>query len=197
MNKKIWAIKIFAAAGVIFLSGCAFGVRKPFLSYSPVLPAQHKNNIVIKVVPFKDERKTKDTVGYVRNSLGMKCAKVVPQNNVAKWVTDSLKSELRNAGYTVSGGDNVSNVVQGSVLDIFCDTYLTYDGRAALKIVLKRGGKVILSKDYSVKKNGGMNLAATSKAFAKTLEMTLQEVLKQVVSDVNKLLLKQTASNEN
>ncbi|MCD6539793.1 MAG: hypothetical protein J7K37_03735 [Candidatus Omnitrophica bacterium] len=176
---------------VLFLSGCALGVRRPFLTYTPILPPSGKNNITIKVVPFKDERKIKDTVGYVRNACGMRMAKVVPQNDVIEWVTNSLELELKNAGYTISEEENTPNVIEGSVFNILCDTYFTYDGRIALKVILKKDQKVVLENDYSVKRGGGVNLAASSGAFAKTLEMALQETLKQVVNDINEKLLKQ------
>lgn len=171
-------------------SGCALTTRRPLLTYNPVLPMQPENNIAIRVVSFKDERKIKDTTGYVRNIYGMRMGKVVPQNDVIEWITDSLKSELKNAGYTVSDEKNVPNIIEGSVFDILCDVYFTYDGRIALKVILKRDQKVALEKDYSIKKNCGPSMVGTTKAFGKTLEMILQEAFKQVIVDIDRELLK-------
>lgn len=183
-------IKFLVATVILFMSGCAWIDRKPLLTYSSFSVPQPQNKIILKVIPFEDKRTIKDTVGYSRNGFGQRCAKVIPQNNVAGWVTNALKLELTNAGYTISEEENTPNKIEGVVIDIFCDTYFTYDGRASLKVSLKKDGKILIDKDYSSTKSGGANWAATSESFAKTLDMTLQDVLKQVMFDINKELLK-------
>ncbi len=176
---------------ILLMSGCAWVDRKPILTYSSFSTPQPQNKIILKVVPFEDKRTIRNTVGYSRNGFGTRCAKVIPQNNVAEWVTNALKLELTNAGYTLSEEENVPTKIEGVVFDVFCDTYFTYDGRASLKVYLKKDGKVLIDKDYSSTKSGGVNWAATSESFAKTLKMTLQDVLKQVVFDISKELIKE------
>jgi hypothetical protein len=134
-------------------------------------------------------RTIKDTVGYSRNGYGMRCAKVIPENNVNQWATDALKKELENAGYTVTGENDTQNVVDGAVFDIFCDTYMTYEGRVNVKVSLKKKGETIFDKNYSATQSGGVNWAATEASFAKTLELTLQEAIKQAVYDIDKGIL--------
>ncbi len=188
MNKVKYLAKGMAILSIFFLSGCAFGTRRPLLIYTPVSVHQPKNNIEVKVNSFEDKRTITDTVGYSRNGYGMRCAKVVPENSVTDWVTNALKAELTNAGYAVSDNENTANVIEGKAFDIFCDTFVTYEGRISLKLILKKNGTVVLEKDYSATKSGGLNWAATPASFAKTLEMTLQEVLKQALPDINKEL---------
>lgn len=187
MKNKISLVII----SLLFISGCAWGNRQILLSYSPVSSPQPQNNISLRIVPFGDKRTIKDTVGYSRNAYGMRCAKIIPQNSVSEWVTNALKAELTNMGYSISEQEVTSNVIEGDVFDVFCDTYFTYDGSIGIKVVLKRDGKIALEKQYSAKKSGGVNWAATGKTFAKTLEMTLQDALRQAVFDINKELLKQ------
>ena len=175
---------------VFCISGCAWGDRRPFLTYTPLLPSQPKNNIALKILTFDDKRTIKDTVGYSRNGAGMRCAKVIPQNSVTEWVTNALKAELTNVGYSISDQETTLNVIGGEVFDVFCDAALTYDGSIGIKVVLKRDDKVVLEKDYSAKKSS-VNFVATEKGFAKMLEITLQKTLKQVVNDINKELSKQ------
>lgn len=181
--------KILFLMIALFISGCAFGDRRTFLTYAPVLTSQPKNNITLKILPFEDKRTIKDTVGYSRNGYGMRCAKVIPENSVTEWIANALKSELTNAGYSISE-EATTNMIEGEVFDVFCDTYMTYDGRINIKVVLKRDGKVAFDRGYSSHKSGGVNWAATAKTFAKTLEMNLQETIRQVVFDINKELLK-------
>lgn len=184
-------VKISILMIIFFISGCAWGDRRPFLTYAPILTPQQKNNITLKIVTFSDKRTIKDTIGYSRNAYGMRCAKFIPQNSVTEWVTNALKSELTNAGYSITSQETTPNVIEGEVFDIFCDVSFAYEGSVGIKVVLTQSGKVVLDKQYSSKKNGGVNWAATETTFAKTLEMTLQDTLRQAVFDINKELLKQ------
>jgi len=184
--------KIFCLLIIIgFISGCAWGDRRVILTYAPITTPQPKKNITLKVAEFDDKRTIKDTVGYSRNAYGMRCAKVIPENSVTTWVTNALKAELINAGYTVSNEGSEPNLIKGVVFDVFCDTYFTYDGRIGIAVTLLQEGKVVFDKTYSASKSGGVNWAATSKSYAKTLELTLQDALRQVIYDINKELVKQ------
>lgn len=189
-------LKFLLLMFILFISGCAWGDRMIRLSYTPVSSTQPKNNIVVKVNTFEDERIVKDAVGYSRNAYGMRCAKVIPENNVSEWVTNALKAELVNLGYTISNQETTMNVINGDIFDVFCDTYLTYNGRIGIKVILEKSGEVAMERDYSVNKSGGMNWAATSTSFAKTLEMALQDTLRQVVIDINDQLLKKPNENQ-
>jgi len=174
---------------VLFVSGCAFGTRRPTLNYTVALPSEPQNNIAIKVNEFTDERTwNKEKIGDVKNAYGMRCAEIIPQNSVVAWVTDALKKELVNAGYNISDNQAVSSVAQGAVLEAYVDAYWNYGGRVRLKVALKKDGKDVLNKEYSVQKNCGINMAARAASYAKTLEMTLQEVMKQVIPDINTAL---------
>ncbi len=176
---------------IFFVSGCCFGNRRPLLTYSPVLAPQPKNSIALKITAFEDKRTIKDIVGSLRDvTSGFRFGKVIPQNSVTEWITDALKAELTNAGYSISDQENTPNVIEGEVFGVFCDAAFTYDGSIGIKVTLKRNDKVVLEKQYSAKKSRIGNYAMTGRAFAKTLEMTLQETLKQAVSDINKELLK-------
>lgn len=175
---------------IFAVSGCAFGTRRPVLEYSVVLPPAEKSNIAIKVSGFKDERLwSKEKIGDVRNGFGMRCADIIPQNNVADWVTDALKNELNNAGYILSEDGIASNIIDGTVLEVYADAYFNYGGRIRLNIVLRKGDKDLLNKEYSSQKNCGMQWAATAASFGKTMELTLQDVMRQIIPDVNKALL--------
>lgn len=173
---------------VLLLSGCAFTGRKLMLNYSVALPLVQKNNIAIKVEKFKDERTwSKTKVGDVKNGYGMRCSEIIPQNDVCVWITDALKAELTNAGYTVDS-DMAANNTEGSVLEVYTDAWMNYGGRIGLHVILKKDGEEVLTKDYSVQKNCGLNWAATTASYAKTLELTLQDVMKQIIPDINAVL---------
>lgn len=174
----------------ICLSGCAFGTRRPVLKYDVKLPAAAKNNVVVKVAEFNDERTwSKEKIGNVKNGYGARCADIIPQNSVTGWITDALKNELSNAGYTVSEDDDAANVISGIVLEVYTDAYWNYGGRVRLHITLKKQGEELLNQDYSAQKNCGMQWAATAVSFGKTMEMTLQDLMRKVIPDINNVLL--------
>ena len=82
------------------------------------------------------ERSVKKGVGTVRNGFGMRTADVIPTvNSVPDWVTQALKTELQNDGYTVDVASAAGSpkagtaVVSGEILKVFCDMYFSYTGR--------------------------------------------------------------------
>ena len=174
---------------VLCLSGCAFGTRKPLLTYTATLPTASKNNIAIKVATFKDERTwSKEKIGDVKNGYGMRCADIIPQNSVTGWIENAFKTELSNAGYTISDDASTATTLEGTVLDVYVNAYMNYGGRIKLNVVLKKDNNIILSKEYFSEKNCGPAWASTEASFAKTIETTLQDVMKNIIPDINKAL---------
>lgn len=174
---------------VLMLDGCAFGTRRPMLNYSVIMPSAPKNNIAIKVAEFKDDRTwSKEKVGDVKNGYGMRCADIVPQNSVTGWVTDALRKELVNAGFTVVENQEAANSVDGTVLEVYTDAVFNYGGRVRLNVMLKKDGKLVLTKEYNAQSNCGMNFACTAKSYGVALETALQEVMKQVIPDISAAL---------
>ena len=108
----------------VSMSSCAFGTRRPTLTYSPASPAGSPKNVSVKVVTFEDKRTNKEEIGYIRNAYGMRCAKVISTNNVDEWITSALKAELLNTGYSLS--DDAQNSVSGDIIEVFCDTSMAY-----------------------------------------------------------------------
>jgi len=176
----VFAIALSAA----FLSGCAFGTRHPMLAYTAITPVKAPNNISINVVQFNDSRPDKNIIGNVRNGWGMKTADVITDTNIADWITNALKAELKNAGYNVVQ-ENASNSVSGDVLKVYCDTYLNYEGEVMIKIVLKKDNAVILDKTYSGKSTD-LCWAATAKSYGIVLERSLQQAMNQVMEDLER-----------
>ena len=170
----------------VMASGCAFGTRRPTLEYTSVIPARSSNNITLKVGQFEDNRPDKNIVGNVRNGWGIKTADVITDTNISEWITNALKSELKNAGYTIVDA-NVGNELRGEVLKIYCDAFLNYEGEAMIKVVLKKDNNVLLDKVFSGKATD-LNWAATAKSYGTILQRSLQQAMIQVVAEVDRVL---------
>lgn len=168
------------------LGGCAFGTRRPLLEYRAVTANSQPKNITIYVERFKDERTEKNVIGHVRNGWGLKTADVVTDTDISQWVTDALKAELGNGGYIVAK-DRTKLTAEGEVITVYCDSFMQYEGTVTLGIVLKRNGEVLIDKKYNGKATN-LNWAATSQGYGKTVEQSLQNVMKQILSDINQIL---------
>ena len=177
---------IIACVMIVTVSGCAFGTRRPTLDYSAVTPVKAQKNIAIKVTIFKDERPDKNIVGNVRNGWGLKTADVITETSVSEWVTNALKSELKNDGYTVVD-TSAENEIGGEVIKVYCDSYMCYEGEVMMKVSLKKSTNVLFEKTYSGKASD-LNWAATAKSYGTILQRSLQQIMIQVVGDVDRAL---------
>jgi len=190
----------------IVLSGCVLGDRQPTLHYPPkaesgmVPPAQAATSpaagsVQVVLMPFVDQRADKKVVGTTRNAFGMRMADVIPTNSVPGWVTDAIRLELQNSGYTVvpagSGGDagtSASVIVSGDVLNVFCDMYFSYTGQVSLLTRVSHAGKEVLTRHYSGEGSAGLAWAATEESYAQSLALALAAAIRQFLTDLGSSL---------
>lgn len=188
---------------VVFLAGCAFGTRNATLIYPPkpesqtvpvaqaaATPAAKK--IALVLAPFSDQRTDKKVIGTMRNGFGMRTADVVAMNSVPEWVTQAIKTELENSGYSVATGTDrdsgASAVVSGEVLNVFCDMYFNYTGQVSLLAKASKDGKEVLNKHYSGEGSAGVAFAGTAESFGQSLSLALAVAVKQFVSELDRSL---------
>ena len=182
MKKRI-AFLLLAICFII--SGCAFGTRRPILKYTIGTISKPQNNINIFVDTFIDDRLDKEVIGHVRNGYGMKTAKVVTVTSISDWVSEAMKAELQNSGYTVTTDPNTNNIVEGEVIKVYCDSYMTYDGEVGIEVTLKKNGEEIFSRKY-LGKDESINMACRAKSYGITLERCLQKALVDAVHDIDR-----------
>ena len=180
--KKLLIILLFLG-----LAGCAT-TQRMVLKYTPVIQKQQAKNITICIKPFQDKRAVTD-VGRSYGMIGNVSSKAVAENSVVDWAADALKSELQNAGYNIACDETVKNIIEGDVIEVLCETVFIYHGKITLQIFLKQNNKEIFKEIYSLKKKGGANLGTTTKGYNDTLNITLQEIIKLMIDDINKKLL--------
>lgn len=191
-------LAVFLALSFTF-AGCAFGTRKAMLQYPPqsgaggiptaqAATAPEFQTTKVLLVAFNDKRQDKRLIGTVRNGLFMRTADVVARNSVPDWVSEAVKNELNNAGYTVITKSDRSKYIatlSGDIINVFCDMFFTYEGQVSLHVKLNKDGKDILNKSYVGKGSAGMCWFATSDSYAQSLALALSDALKHMVSDVN------------
>ena len=188
---------LFVAAA---LAGCAFGTRQAALTYPPATVEQavvsdavtKKTTIVLN--KFSDERTDKSVVGTVRNGFGMRTADVVATTEVSDWVTKAVGTELRANGYRVVSGstENLNDpkvvAVSGSVLNAFCDMYMSYTGQVSLQAKVNKGNNEVITKHYNGEGSAGLAVAATGESFGASLSLALRDALKKFMADLESML---------
>lgn len=182
MFKKTYFILLMLS--LLFISGCAFGTRHPVLTYDVFTTPEPAKNISIYVSEFKDERIDKNIIGHVRNGWGLKTAKVITETNISDWITEALKAELENIGYTITDNPNASISVSGEVIEIYVSSFMMYEGKASIEISLMKNGKEVFTRKYSGT-DSSLNWASTAKSYGITLERSLQNVLSEAVHEID------------
>ena len=123
----------------------------------------------------------------------MKTAPVQPTNSVTTWVDYGAKVELQNAGFAVvprSEATDTFLVLTGAIDTVYADAYFSYSATVSLFVRLTRNGEEILAQHFDGKGLGGANISATSKSYAQTLSLALQDALRKMVAGVNEALLR-------
>jgi len=173
------------------MTGCAFGTRQVALQYNPsayssVVPGSP----AVSISNFADTR-TDRSLGCVRNGYGMKLASVEAkpgEHSVPAWVSTALSDELKRAGCSVvpdgSGRDGEAQfVISGEVQRVYVDSYMTLHGEISVGVSMKNGDRPILNRLYHAEASQ-INWWSSSKEFQKTLDMTLQDLMKKMIPDI-------------
>ena len=201
---KPWkdALAGFAGIGlvcVVFNSGCAFGTRHADIAYPPpgvdedtnavtAISAPPGSRCPIALRPFTDDRADKRVVGHVRNGFGMKTAEVVGPDDLSTVVTEAVRDELTRAGYQVYQASTCTNpntpVISGSLVEVYCDAYMSYEGTVDLFVWLSRDGKEFYQKTYMGKGSVGANWMSTGQSYGKSLSLALKDALESMKRDL-------------
>lgn len=169
----------------LLVSGCAFGTRH--VTLLPVKPetasklAQPASIVVLPVIDKRDD----PSIGCVRNGFYMRTAEVVADNSVADWVTQSLSESLADSGFSVktAKASDSDLVLQGELLKLFCNSYMSIKGRATLSVKITKGSQTILEKTYEGTRSR-LNWVAASGEFRGAARNALQAVMEEAVPEI-------------
>jgi len=180
MKRKVLILGI----GLLLMSGCAFGTKRPQFTYEPLTPQKPQNNISVMVDPFTTPKIWSQE--EVKDSNGMGYPDSVLKNNIPEWIKKALEAELKNLGYSVVES-GATNVIKGDVLETYYDMDMNFGG--TVKIIVEKDGKVVLERSYSVTKNYESGFTATAESYERMIKMILQDTMKEALNDINYALL--------
>lgn len=128
MKTKVISVGIFVLSFIVF-TGCAFVDQKVDLSYERTVNASGGSGELFIAKPKEHQSLTKKStswvVGTVKNTLGMKTADVITENDIGDWLVGALSQELSVAGYSIKTVSELPNDVSKgldlTILKVFVD----------------------------------------------------------------------------
>lgn len=98
---------LIVALTAMAAQACALVDNEVQLEYQAVagLTSSSGNARVIFLSLIEDSRPDKSRVGVIRNGYGMETAKVLSKDDASVWVSNTLKGNLEQVGYTVRAVD--------------------------------------------------------------------------------------------
>jgi hypothetical protein len=182
-----YKILILVVIPLALLTGCSTKVN---LTYHPVIEKQTDTGLALCVNHFEDVRPVKDQVGSIRNVFGMPVIRLVTDDKVPEWMSQALMAELSRTGYKIVEDNHAANYeIEGKIATASATSYLMYHGKMHVELVVKQEGNEIFRKCYKTAESGGANWAAQASSCVNTLELNLQEICRQFISDLNCLLM--------
>jgi len=98
---------LIVALMAVIVQACAFIDNEVQLEYQSVagLTPNPNNARIIFLSLIEDSRPDKSRLGVIRNTYGMETAKVLSNDDARIWVSNTLKGNFEQAGYTVRAVD--------------------------------------------------------------------------------------------
>ncbi|MBS0615705.1 MAG: hypothetical protein JSR58_04040 [Verrucomicrobia bacterium] len=180
---------------VLCLAGCSPAKVRDNLSYSPVIETQEKKQITLALETFEDKRSEGKIIGNFKDILGITLAEITTEQNIPQWITNAIKTELSNAGYSVVDAplsDGYS--INGNILRVFNKVRFGRDSSVVVEIALKKGQEVVFNKTYETHSNGTINCTDGDKTWkeyttpSEGFKLNLQEICREVITDLNREL---------
>jgi uncharacterized lipoprotein YajG len=144
---------------------------------------------VLIVSQVRDQREIKDYIGLKKTAFGIPTAKIYPDRNVAVWLRERLKAELRNAGFDIARhGEPASATVELALLRFFVEPVLGWDTEkfetdlaVRVKVTPPSGSRA--EREYQTR-GVAEGRAPSEKNYTPSLEQATAELMKQLVPDI-------------
>ncbi len=183
------------------LSACAFGTRNAELEYPPRSEESadedkdkgedkgedkgDSEQKLIAIALFSDERDDKRAVGHIRNTFGIKTARVESPTDLPEWVKRALHIELKNAGFTVIKDNSPKHLrVTGSILEVYDDAYLRHDAKVALMVQVRDNKDDLFTRKYVGEGSSGWS-DGSGGGYAESLALALADAVRKFTADLD------------
>ena len=144
---------------------------------------------VVIVSPVTDQREIRDHIGVKKTAFGIPTAKIYPDRNVAVWLRERLKAELRTAGFDIARkGEPASATVELALLRFFVEPVLgwdteTFETDLAVRVTVTPPSGSRAEREYRTR-GVAEGQTPSEKNYTPSLEQATAELMKQLVPDI-------------
>jgi uncharacterized lipoprotein YajG len=150
--------------------------------------------VSIVVLPVIDQRDIRDHIGVKKNSFGMPTAKIYPDRNVAVWLRERLRAQLRATGFeTVQKNELPSAaMVQVALLQLFVEPVLGWGKKEKFQTTLAVRVRIMptigtrAEREYLIQEVTAGH-GPREKNYTPSLEQATAELMKRLIFDIRAL----------
>ena len=164
-------------------------VRLPESEISNEQPAKRSEGALV-VPAVTDQRDIKDHIGVKKTAFGIPTAKIYPDRNVAMWLRESVRAELRAAGFNiVRKGETASTAtVELILLKFFVEPVMgwgteTFETDLAVRLRVTAAAGRSTERDY-LTRGVAAGRDPSEKNYTPSLEQATTELIKRLVPDI-------------
>ena len=174
-------------------------VSLPESEISNEQPAKRSEGALV-VPPVADQREIKDHIGLKKTAFGIPTAKIYPDRNVAVWLRESVRAELRAAGFNIVRKEETTSAstIELILLKFFVEPVMGWgtetfetDLAVRLRVTPSTGGST--ERDY-LTRGVAAGRDPSEKNYTPSLEQAAAELIKRLVPDIIALTRPPSAS---
>ena len=164
-------------------------VSLPESEISNEQPAKRSEGALV-VPPVADQREIKDHIGLKKTAFGIPTAKIYPDRNVAVWLRESVRAELRAAGFNIVRKDETASAstIELILLKFFVEPVMgwgteTFETDLAVRLKVTPAAGRSTERDY-LTRGVAAGRDPSEKNYTPSLEQATAELIKRVVPDI-------------
>jgi uncharacterized lipoprotein YajG len=184
--KTITISRLLLIAGITLMVGCA-STNTINLIYHPIEVDTSPCKGSIAVLALEDQREF-EAIGERKDGQ-----QIYGKPAASEWISRALLEELKMSGcqgeYHDKGSDfNTDYIVTGAVKEMYFtqQSLSGFESEMKLRIVISKGGQKVLGKEFSSKLR--KKTLPGSGAFNEVLSELLQDMLREVVPNIRKVI---------
>ena len=164
-------------------------VSLPESEISNEKPAKRSEGALV-VPPVADQREIKDHIGLKKTAFGIPTAKIYPDRNVAVWLRESVRAELRAAGFNIVRKEETTSAstIELILLKFFVEPVMgwgteTFETDLAVRLRVTTAAGRSTERDY-LTRGVAAGRDPSEKNYTPSLEQATAELIKRVVPDI-------------
>jgi hypothetical protein len=182
---------VFGSVLSILMTACVFmnqTVKLPESEIGHDTPGKRSGALVVP--PVADQREVTDHIGVRKGAFGIPTAKIYPDRNVAVWLRERVRAELRAAGFTIVRQSEAASAstIELILLKFFVEPVMgwgteTFEMDLAVRLRVTTTAGRSTEREY-LTRGVAAGRVPSEKNYTPSLEQATEELLKRVIPDI-------------